>query len=137
MNYQDYRKSFFVEPQPAQRFEYRGLLGITLFFQNYTEVVTYYSNVLGEPAYVEGKGTRGWRIGQTWLTLLQGRSGNPTNVEIAFVMDTPKEAERLQQAFIAAGGNGEEPSDQLMYVPIRSCPVTDPFGTQIMIYSPL
>ncbi|MCB8953671.1 MAG: hypothetical protein H6650_16825 [Ardenticatenales bacterium] len=45
--------------------------------------------------------------------------------------------EPLQTAFFAAGGAGIAPSDQLMYEPIRACPVTDPFGTNILIISPL
>ena len=52
-------------------------------------------------------------------------------------MKTPKEAERLQAAFIEAGGTGPGPSDQLIYEPIRSCPVRDPFGTDILIAAPL
>jgi hypothetical protein len=50
-------------------------------------------------------------------------------------MDSPQEAERMQQAFITAGGEGPESQDALMYEPVRVCPVRDPFGTQIMIYS--
>ena len=50
-------------------------------------------------------------------------------------METPAEAERLQRAFIEAGGEGPAPTDQLMYEPIRSCPVRDPFGTELLIIS--
>jgi len=32
---------------------------------------------------------------------------------------------------------GLDPSDQLMYEPIRRCPVTDPVGTELMIFSRL
>ena len=135
MDYDNYRKSFFVDPQPPARFDYSGLFGVTLFFEDYDPAVEYYTHVLGPPAYIEGDDTRGWRIGETWLTLLHGKSGNPTNIEIAFVMPNVEEAERLQQAFMVAGGSGEPPRDQLMYAPIRYCPVTDPFGVQILIYS--
>ncbi len=65
------------------------------------------------------------------------KRGGPQNVEVAFEVETIDEAEKLQRAFIAAGGRGQAPSDQLMYRPIRSCPVVDPFGTEIMILSPL
>lgn len=82
-------------------------------------------------------GTRGWAIGNGWLTLLRGKEGSPTNVEINFEMETPSEAEDLQKVFIDAGGEGDVPSEQLMYRPIRFCPVVDPFGTQILIISPL
>jgi hypothetical protein len=52
-------------------------------------------------------------------------------------MKTPQEAERLQSAFLEAGGNGASPSDQLMYDPVRYCPVQDPFGTAILIIASL
>lgn len=137
MNYESYRQQFFVTPAVEPRFEFRGIHGATLFFQNYETAVVYYTAVLGPPNYVEGSGTRGWQLGQTWLTLLKGNKGNPQNVEVPLVMQTPAEAERLQAAFIKAGGQGEAPSDQLMYEPVRFCPVQDPFGTAILIISPL
>jgi len=43
----------------------------------------------------------------------------------------------MQAAFIAAGAAGPHPSDQLMYVPVRVCPVTDPFGTELLIIATL
>jgi hypothetical protein len=135
MDYDTYRKKFFVTPAPEPRFGFAGLYGVTLYFQDFEQATGYYESVLGPPAYVEGSDTKGWRIGDTWLTLLQGRMGNPQNVEVAIVMDSPQEAERLQRAFIEAGGAGLAPTDALMYERIRSCPVTDPFGTEIMIYS--
>jgi hypothetical protein len=104
---------------------------------NYAEAVAYYQQVLGPPAYLEGEGTRGWKIGDTWLTLLQGKTGDPQNVEVLIVMQTPAEAERLHAAFVAAGGVGDAPTDQLMYEPVRFCPVRDPFGTHILIICPL
>ena len=137
MDYDTYRQKFFTSPPPQPRFAFTGLYGITLYFANYAEAVAYYAQVLGPPTYVEGEGTRGWQIGHTWLTLLQGKDGSPQNVEVLFVMQTPAAAERLQAAFVTAGGVGQPPSDQLMYEPIRSCPVTDPFGTNILIISPL
>ncbi|MCA9970014.1 MAG: hypothetical protein KC425_07360 [Anaerolineales bacterium] len=136
MDYETYQQSFFVEPQPEPRFRFQDMFGVTLFFEAYDAAVAYYTRVLGPPAYVEGADTRGWRIGAGWLTLLQGEAGSPRSVEVAFWMATPQEAEALQQAFIAAGGSGPAPSDQLMYVPIRACPVRDPFGTQILVVSP-
>jgi hypothetical protein len=112
-------------------------LGVTLFFSDFDAVVEYYGEVLGPPAYVEGDGTRGWPIGRTWMTLLKGKAGHPDNVEFNIVMQTPQEADRLQAAFIEAGGTGDPPSDELMYELIRFCPVQDPFGTNILIISPL
>lgn len=135
MDYESYRQKYFTKPTPDPRFRYVGLHGITLYFGDYEAALDYYTQVLGPPAYVEGKHTRGWQIGNTWLTLLRGKTGNPQNVEVSIIMESPQEAERLQAAFIEAGGHGKTPSDQLMYQPIRYCPVTDPFGTNILIYS--
>jgi hypothetical protein len=137
MDYETYRQNYFVDPPPKSRYAFRGTFGVTLFYEDFQAAVDYYERVLGPPAYVEGKGTRGWRIGEGWLTLLWGRSGNPQNVETTFVVSTPAEAEALQQAFIEAGGQGPIPSDELMYEPIRSCAVTDPFGVSLLIVSPL
>lgn len=127
----------YIEPPPAPRFDFGGLYGFTLYFQDYEPAVAYYRQVLGPPAYVEGDSTKGWRLGETWLTLLRGQQQNPRNVEVMLVMDTPAEAERLQQAFIAAGGQGPEPLDVVMGEPVRACYLVDPWGTNLMIYSPL
>jgi hypothetical protein len=135
MDYETYKDKYFVKPQPEPRFEYLGLNGVALFFEDYQAALDYYSAVLGPPAYVEGEFTHGWRIGNSWLTLFPSKSGNPHSVELTINMPTPEQAQRLQQAFIAAGGVGEPPSDQLMYEPIRYCAVTDPFGTEIIIIS--
>ena len=137
MDYEDYREKFFTRPAPEQRYEFRGLHGTTLYFEEYEAAVTFYSRVFGEPAYVEGESTRGWQLGNTWLTLLRGERGNPQNMEMNIVMQTPGEADRLQAAFIDAGGIGEAPSDELMYEPVRFCSVRDPFGTHILIICPL
>ena len=135
MDFESYREMYFVEPAPEELFDFTGQFGVTLYFQDYEQAVDFYQQVLGPPAYVEGESTKGWRIGKAWLTLLRGRQGNPENVEIQIVMKTPEEAERLQKAFIESGGTGPAPSDQLMYQPIRSCPVKDPFGTELLIFS--
>jgi catechol 2,3-dioxygenase-like lactoylglutathione lyase family enzyme len=137
MDNESYRRNYFVDPQPEPRFEYLGLHGVTLFFSDFKAAVEYYTRVLGSPAYVEGEGTRGWQLGNTWLTLLEWEKGSPRNVEFNIVMKTSQDAERLQTTFIEAGGNGEPPSDQLMYEPVRFCPVVDPFGTNILIFSRL
>lgn len=135
MDYEAYRKKYFVQPPPEQKFAYQGLLGVTLYFEAYEEAEAYYTEVLGSPAYIEGDSTRGWQIGTTWFTLLRGRQGSPQNVEVGFLMESRVEADRLQQAFLAAGGTGPAPVDDLMYEPVHLCPVTDPFGTEILVYS--
>jgi len=137
MDYESYRKSNFADPRPIPRFEFTGIFGITLYFEEFERAVDYYSRVLGPPAYVEGEGTRGWAIGSGWLTLLRGGKGSPRNTEVTFVMQTPEQADRLQAAFVAAGGEGSEPTDTLMYEPVRYCPVQDPFGTDLLVISPM
>ncbi len=137
MEYEQYAATFFVQPAPEPRFEFTGSFGTTLFYEDYEAAVAFFTAVLGPPAYVEDTGTRGWPIGGGWLTLLHGQTGNPQNVEITFTMATPAEAEKLHAAFIAAGGQGEPPSDQLMYAPIRYCAVTSPQGTPLLVISPL
>ncbi len=135
MDYDTYRTSYFVEPEPTPRFD-AAIGGATLYFEDYGAAVAYYTEVLGDPAYVEGEGTRGWRLGTSWLTLLAGGDGAPSNTEVMVRAASASEAEAIQQAFIAAGGSGPSPSDQLMFTPVRMCPVTDPFGTEIVIYAP-
>ena len=136
MDYEEYRDVYFAKPTPKPRYRFSAAFGVTLYFEEFDAAVAYYRQVLGPPAYVEGAGTRGWPIGSGWLTLLQGKSGSPRNVEVAFQVETPEEAERLQRAFIEAGGEGPAPTDELMYEPVRFCPVRDPFGTELLIVSP-
>lgn len=137
MDFNTYVHAYFADPPPEQRFELEGILGVTLYFSQYEAAVEFYSRVLGPPSYAEGFGTRGWRLGETWLTLLAGGDGAPANVEIPIVASTPAEAERLQRAFIEAGASGPRSSDELMYERVRLCPVTDPFGTQLLIIARL
>jgi len=137
MDFEEYRKAFYSDPPPEPRYQISGISGVALFIEDFDAAVEYYQKVLGPAAYVEGKGTRGWRIGSGWLTLLRGKSGAPQNMELILSMETQEQAERLQHAFIEAGGEGPPPSDQLMYEPIRYCPVCDPFGTDLLIISPL
>jgi len=137
MDYDSYRKAYFVDPPPETRFHVRDSFEVTLYFEDFEKAVAFYEGILGPPSYVEGNDTRGWSIGKGWLTFLRGIRGNPRNVEITLELETAEEAEALQKAFIDAGAKGQSPSDQLMYRPVRSCPVVDPFGVEIMIIGPL
>lgn len=137
MDFEAYQKAYFVHPAPRQHFTFTGSFGATLFYEDYAAAIAFYQEVLGPPAYVEGDDTRGWPIGNGWLTLLPGTQGNPRNVEITLQLATVEEAEALQARFIAAGAQGQPPSNQLMYSPVRTCPVIDPFGLHIMIVAPL
>ena len=136
MDYDTYRAEYFVDPAPEHRFDVMTR-GTTLFYEDYEQAVAFYTEVLGPPGYVEGEGTKSWILGETWFTLLEGSDGNPTNIEVPFVAATPDEADRLQAAFIAAGGNGPEPTNTLMGAPVRYCPVTDPLGVELLVYSRL
>ena len=137
MDYQIYKEKYFAHPQPEPRFEILGLDQVALFIHDYQAALDYYSTVLGPPAYIEGTSTHGWQLGDNWLTLFPAKSGNPHNLEFTIKVATPEVAERLQQAFIVAGGTGDSPSDQFMYQAVRYCRVNDPFGTEILIISPL
>lgn len=137
MDLEAYRRAFFVDPPPEPRFAFTGAFGATLYFEDFGAAVSFYAAALGPPAYVEGDGTRGWPVGAGWLTLLRGADGNPRNVEVTFEVATVEAAERLQAAFVAAGGRGAPPHDVWMYRPARACPVADPFGTELMIVAPL
>lgn len=133
MDYQTYRKKYFVDPAPEPRFRFSGTLGATLYYQNYEEALGFYEEVLGPPAYIEGENTHGWQVGSTWLTLLRGKNGNPKNVEVPFFVETPEEVDRLYEVFVEAGAKGEPPANELMYEPVRMCVLTDPFGVSILV----
>lgn len=137
MDFDAYRKAYFVYPAPEQRYQFQSSFGATLYFEDYQAAIAFYAKVLGPPGYVEGASTRGWPVGNGWLTLLQGRQGNPQNVEITLELGRVHEAEALQKEFIAAGAKGQEPSDQFMYRPVRCCSIVDPFGMSIMIIAPI
>lgn len=137
MDYENYKANYFTSPPPEPKFDFIGIKETAIYFEEYEPVVAFYIEVLGPPAYVEGKYTHSWTLGGSRLTFLKGKNGGPQNVEIVIYMTSPKEAERLQAVFIEAGGKGEPPSDQLMHEPIRYCFVQDPFGTSFLIVSPL
>ena len=137
MDYEEYRRKYIVNPPPTPRFDFAGVRGLALFYEDYQQAVAFYTEVLGPPVYVEGEGTKSWQIGDTWLTLLRGKNGNPVNVEVPLITATPAEADRLQAAFIAAGGTGAEPFNTLMGEPVRYCAVTDPLGVELLVYCPL
>jgi hypothetical protein len=51
-------------------------------------------------------------------------------------LDFPLTIDGQGQVTIDAGGKGEDPIDTLMFVPVRFCAVSDPFGTQIIVTCP-
>lgn len=46
MNYEAYRRNFFVELQPKSRFKFRDSFGVTLYFEAFDAAVKYYSKSL-------------------------------------------------------------------------------------------
>jgi hypothetical protein len=138
MDYKAYLNAYFVDPTPVTRFPIAGLNGVSLYIQDYDRAVTFYREVLGPPAYVEGQWTHGWSIGKDWLTLFPSKHGGPINMDMTIEMATAEAVAELYQALIDAGAQPEHaPSDQLMYRPVRYASVTDPFGTVIVIVSRL
>ena len=133
MDYEAYRQAFFTSPEPRSKFIFDRIFGFALFIERYDEAVEFYSQVLGTPGYVEGSGTRGWKLGDMWLTLLRTRDGNPKNVELQLTVSDEGEAEGLREAFLKAGAEAEEPVEVLMYEPVKLYPLVDPFGTAITI----
>ena len=133
MDYESYRKKYFVQPAPKPKYAFAGILGATLYYQDYAAALAFFEQVFGPPAYVEGEHTHGWQIGEGWLTVFPSRQGNPTNVEIPIYVQTPAEVDRLYAGFLAAGATGTAPEDVLMYQPVRSCILTDLFGVEFMI----
>lgn len=128
MDFEEYRKRYFVEPAPEEKFSFKGVIGATLYYQEYAAALAFFRQVLGEPAYVEGELTHGWRIGKSWLTIFPSKSGNPANLEVMIYLQAPQDVDALYAAFIAAGAVGDPPQDTLMYAPVRMAVVTDPFG---------
>jgi uncharacterized glyoxalase superfamily protein PhnB len=88
----------------------------------------FFRQVFGPPAYIEGQYTHGWKIGDSWLTVFPAQEGNPKNLEIPIYLQTAQEVDRLYDAFIEAGAQGDRPKDTIMYLPVRMAIVTDPFG---------
>lgn len=137
MDYETYRRLYFIDPPPRPRFPFTGIRGVSLYIHEYDRALTFYEAVLGPPAYAEGSSTRGWPIGNGWLTLFPAEEVGPRNMDLSVEVATPADVRRLYQAFIDAGATGEPPSDQLMYEPVRYASITDPFGTTIIIISQL
>jgi len=133
LDFETYKKNYYVDPQPEPRFHFAGAWGATLYYEDYQKALAFYREVLGPPAYIEGENTHGWRIGETWLTLFPSKKGNPQNLEVPFFVETPEEVTRLYEALIAAGAQGEPPGDTLMYRPVRTAFLTDPFGVSLLI----
>ena len=137
MNYEEYRKKYFQDPVPPERFELHGVLGATLYYGDYPAALAFITQIFGEPVYQEGEFTRGWRLGRSWLTVFPAKRGNPSNADIPVYLSSAEELDRLYAAFIEAGASGDPPEDTLMYEPVRMAILTDPFGVDWNLVAPL
>lgn len=143
MNYQEYRAAYHKDT--ASRYAFDRGFSAALYTPEYRNAVAFYSRVLGDPQYVEGELTHGWRIGNGWLTLfpleyLDGydrQAGRLNPVELQFHLDGLSQLRALRAAFISAGGRGPEPSRELMYVPLWFAPLEDPFGNRVILTADL
>jgi PAS domain-containing protein len=145
MTFEEYRSAYYRD-EPLQYAFSRGF-SAALYVSEYPRAVEFYSAALGQPQYVEGEHTRGWSIGGSWLTLFPADALTDTaaadgtaaisNCELQFHLDSPDEARRLRRAFMEAGAQTPEPTEELMYVPVLFCPVRDPFGNQLLITAEL
>lgn len=133
MDFEEYRARYYTDPPPQPEFPFAGIRGATLFYQDYPAALAFFRQVFGEPAYVEGEFTHGWRIGESWLTVFPAKAGSPANLEVPVYLQTPEAVDALYAAFIAAGATGEPPQDTLMYVPVHMTVVTDPFGVMFTL----
>ena len=124
----DYRNEYFADPAPEQRYNFHGIRGAALYYQDYPAALAFFRFVFGEPGYVEGEYTHGWRVGDTWLTVFPSKKGAPQNVEVMLYLAFPEDVDRLYTAMLKAGAQGEPPVDTLMYTRVRMAVVQDPFG---------
>lgn len=130
---QDYKSKYFINPGHVPRFNFHGIRGAALYYQDYPGALAFFRKVFGEPGYVEGEFTHGWRIGDTWLTVFPAGEGAPQNVEVMLYLKTPEEVDRLYDTMLEAGAQGEQPVDSLMYTRVRMAVVQDPFGGMFSI----
>lgn len=133
MDFEEYRARYYADPPPEERFPFAGVRGATLYYQDYPAALAFFRQVLGEPVYVEGAYTHGWRIGESWLTVFPAKQGSPANLEVPIYLQRTEAVDALYAAFIEAGATGDPPLDTLMYVPVRMTVVTDPLGVMFTL----
>lgn len=131
MDFETYRKNYYMDPQPEPRFDLLGIRGAVLYYEDYPAALDFYTRVFGPPNYVEGALTHGWRLGESWLTLFPSRTGSPANIEAPFYLPTREAVDGLYAALLDAGAKGEPPSETLMYRPVYMALVIDPFGVKL------
>ena len=133
MNFAEYKKKFYADPQPESRFAFRGIQGASIHYQDYSAALDFLRRVYGPPSYIEGEFTHGWKLGDTWLSIFPSEDGNATNMEVPVYLESARDVDKLYQAFLEAGAEGEPPENTLMYEPVRIAFVKDPFGVAWML----
>ncbi len=128
MNFDEYRQKFYKRQPSEQDWAIEGQRGFSIHVSDYAEALAFYTQVLGNPHYIEGQDIHGWRLGDSWFTLFQSQSGGPTRSEISLHLQSNVEVDRLTRAFVEAGASGEPPAETLMYAPVYVAFLTDPFG---------
>jgi len=128
MDLAEYKEKFFTDPQPESRYDYRGILGASIHYKDRAAALEFLQRVFGPPAYVEGKDTHGWKLGESWLSVFPSDVGTATNMDIPLYLQSAEEVDKLYRAFIEAGAEGEPPKNNLMYEQVRIAFLRDPFG---------
>ena len=132
------------QPRDQHAYKIVDLNYVSLYLEDFTEAIEFYSRVFGPPETAEEESEiYGWRMGTTWLTLFPSKIGthpgsNPRNSEFAIQVSQPEEVDALHQALIDAGAKEcWSPENTKMYEQMRFSCVDDPFGVRIDIYCPL
>ena len=119
-----------------------GLNYVSMYLHQFEEALAWYTDIFGEP-FKEMDTIYGWKLGSTWLTLLDSKMGthpgsNPRNAEYAIQVSKKEMVDQLYHDFLAAGATScSRPEDTKMYDPMRYAAVDDPFGMRIDIYCPI
>ena len=128
MDYESYRRKYFVRPAPKKKAGIIGQQGISVYIKDYQAAQKYYSKVFGAPQYIEGPSVTGWALGEAWFSLFPSKEGNPKNVDFSLLMDSREKVEEIFTEFISAGAKGDPPQESLLYVPVYAAFLKDPFG---------
>ncbi len=126
----------------ADRFEIVGLDYVSMYVQDYEAALAWYTRLFGEPVGTMDR-IRGWKLGSTYLTLLDASRGthpgsNPRNAEYGIRVASPGAVDRLYDALLDAGATScMAPEDGEMYEPMRFAAVDDPFGMRIDVFCPI
>lgn len=115
----------------------------SFYVKDYDAAVNFYTRVFG-PAQNDDPRIKGWRLGDTWLTLFPAEDlghdpdANPRNAEFAIQVAATEQVDVLYRALLEAGARTcMAPEDTRMYESMRFCCVDDPVGIRIDVYCPI